>query len=175
MRSLGNETQGSLDGLCGIYAIYNALVVGCGWEGDEVIFKTACLALGKHRWPEVLWKGTTFADMQKMTKACIDLEGRDRVRVRYPFSRRAPKSNAEYWQRFDEEVSESACAIVGVTEPSAHWIVAGWDKGHIQFLDSTAEGEFLRKRKSSLFAGERKQKPTQWLLDRRELIILEVV
>ncbi len=175
MRSLGNQTQGSLDGLCGIYAIYNALVVGCGWDGDEVIFQTACTALGKQRWPEVLWKGTTFADMQKMIKACTSLNGFNQVKARYPFAKRVPKSNADYWERFDEEVAESACAIIGVTDPFAHWIVTGWDGGHLQFLDSTAGGEFLRKQKSSLFAGERKRKPTQWLIDRRELIVLEVV
>jgi hypothetical protein len=63
--------QGELDGLCGPYAIANALE-HCGLDGfkPETVFQSACSALSRRRWPGVLWKGATFVDLQRMIKRC---------------------------------------------------------------------------------------------------------
>jgi len=164
--------QGGLDGLCGMYALVNAYMM-CGCEDGEDILLEACRALAKSRWPEVLVKGTTFADMQRMAKRCKDVMGIDHVQLRYPFKRQAPRSNEVYWQRFHEVFKDQdvACAIIGVEDPMMHWIVAAPEKGHIMFMDSKAGEPFFQKKQSSLVAGSRKQKPGQWLINPAELIL----
>lgn len=170
--------QGSLDGLCGMYAIANALVGACGVEEDaRDLMLSATRGLAASRWPDVLFNGTTFADMQRMIRRVLDEHDLPGVRVNYPFQRNTPASNEEYWERFEELFAddEVRCAILGVNQPFAHWIVAGDNGGRIQFMDSTSGNEFLEKNKASLFAGERRPKPTSWLLDRKEVILFSVV
>ena len=82
--------QGELDGLCGMYAIVNALEE-CGETCSEKIFESACSAIARNRWPSVLWKGTTFDDMQKMVKKCLPEGGQ--IKVSYPFRNNLPASN----------------------------------------------------------------------------------
>jgi len=57
--------QGKLDGLCGMYALSNALEV-CGVEDYEKAWDVACEAIPSDRWPQVLWEGTTFDDLNVM-------------------------------------------------------------------------------------------------------------
>ena len=167
--------QGSNDGLCGLYAISNALLA-CGFEDHEAVLRAAVHGLSRSRWPDVLFDGTTYADMQKMTKSCRERLDIDRVDIRYPFKFDMPTTNQEYWDRFDNifEDDDVRCAIMGVEEPSMHWIVASWDGGRVQFLDSTANRQFQRKNKSSLYAGERCERSGQWRLNPRELIVFSV-
>ena len=57
--------QGTLDGLCGPYAIVNAYHqcdIEEEWLGND-IFKVACLAI--NGWPQVLWEGTSFGQMRR--------------------------------------------------------------------------------------------------------------
>ena len=92
--------QGSLDGLCGQYAIVNALEQ-CGFT-DEDYFQTACRGLARRRWPDVLWEGTTIGDLQKMIAHCqLVHDELQHVNIAYPFRKAAPKSNRSYWERFD--------------------------------------------------------------------------
>lgn len=168
--------QGELDGLCGPYAIANAFeLCGC-CTGNEKVFKLACQAFAQRRWPEILWEGTSFHDMQRMIKACIDnvkFAQSYELDVSYPFMKIVPNTNSEYWDRFDEIFDDKAvqCGIIGITLPSAHWIVASRDGSRIEFTDSTAHKSMLRKNRASLYAGERRQKPNQWLIDRKEFIV----
>lgn len=166
-----------MDGLCGVYAIINALSVTSDEVDGEAILRVACSALPKSRWPDVLWKGTTIFDLQKMIRRCLEELKISDTRVSYPYIRNTPSTNERYWAGFDEafETGAARCAIMGTTSPDMHWIVAGPNGGHIEFMDSTIGRPFTRKRRSSLFAGERRQKKNQWLLDRRELILFERV
>ena len=62
--------QGSLDGLCGPYAIVNAYHqcdIAEDWLGED-IFAIACMAI--KGWPQVLWDGSSIGQMIKMLKAC---------------------------------------------------------------------------------------------------------
>lgn len=124
--------QGSLDGLCGMYAIVNALRTASGVEADaDEIFATACLALTRSRWPKVLWKGTGLGDMRNMIAACIAKHGYGRLRVRYPFLRTKPSSNKEFWEKLEDAFAEhdATCAIIRLNEPFEHWLVIGLDGG----------------------------------------------
>lgn len=167
--------QGSLDGLCGLYAITNALWA-CGFNNSETILREAAKALPKTRWPDVLLDGTTYADLQKMVRHLINLEEFQAVSVRYPFQRNVPSSNTEYWKRFRNLFDEPnvRCAILGIEQPWGHWIVSGLDGGRIQFMDSTAGNQLVTKKISTLHAGSRRQKAGQWLLNPKELILFSV-
>ena len=171
MRSKAPAYQGKLDGLCGLYAIVNAFE-HCGIVDHEKLFQTGAKALSQRRWPAVLWEGLGFGDMQRMVKSCIGLKCALGIVVRYPFCRKPPKSNEEYWKRFDDLFSGGAiCGIVGMRQPSYHWIVVRHDAGRLEFTDADPMEPFKRKNKTSVFSGLRRRKSGQWLIDRSELII----
>ncbi len=158
--------QGEFDGLCGMYAIANAYEI-CGYGDISKLFKVACDALAPRRWPAVLWDGTSFGDMKKMISVCqteIEDQYDEPITVNYPFSRNPPKSNENAY-----------CAIVSLTKPSPHWIVISRDtRRRVWFTDSGGDDREYRKNLASLHAGERRRWETQWLLDRRELIVFSV-
>ncbi|GGB03731.1 hypothetical protein GCM10011491_34840 [Brucella endophytica] len=166
------EFQGGLDGLCGMYALVNAFMLFGHTDGEKVL-REACRALSQSRWPEVLTEGTTFGDMQRMAKRCKEKLHTKNMEIRYPFKKNVPGTNKQYWERFDEIFSDedAVCAIIGIWEPAAHWIIAVHYDGHMLFVDSTAGRPVSRKRRSSLYAGKRKARPTQWLIDPQELIV----
>lgn len=163
--------QGKLDGLCGPYAIVNALGhMGSRKKPDE-IFQNACAAVSRNRWPALLWEGTTFGDLKKMIAACVsDIDG---VSVNYPFWRSAPTSNSAYWQEFDEifEDEDALCGIIGLTRPSDHWLVVCRGGARLTFLDSDPTKSVKRVERSSLYAGERGPREKDWVIDRRELVV----
>lgn len=170
--------QGQLDGLCGPYAIVNAFE-HCGIEKPEELFKAACLALAHRRWPKVLWEGTTFGDLKRMIKSCRSVcADAAEVKTSYPFDRDTPKSNAEYWKRFDKLFKERPkvrCMILGMTRPSMHWIVAFREGGtRVSFVDADPHKPFQRKNRTMLHAGSRNGNPQKWIIDRGELILFEV-
>ncbi len=123
--------QGSLDGLCGPYAIVNAYHqcdIEEDWLGQD-IFEIACSAIGD--WPDELWEGTTFRQMRTMLKACQEAlrnayEEADceyPIEIEYPFRRKAPRSRKKFRKRLHRIFSrdEVICGIVGMENPAAHW------------------------------------------------------
>ena len=171
--------QGELDGLCGQYAIAHAFSICLNDEyeyGVEDYFQAACRGLANGRWPDAIWDGSQFGDMRRMIANCRrEYEELEEVDVRYPFLRHAPKTNADYWKKFDEIFSNDAitCGIVGLTKPDPHWIVICRDGKTLVFVDSNPYRPVVRKYRKSLHAGERRRNKNQWLIDRRELIIFE--
>ena len=182
--------QGEYDGLCGMYAIANAYQI-CGYdrpedEEDELqdIFQIACGALVKSRWPDVLWDGTSFADMKKMIAKCLretewwkDYDGFS-VKVTYPFSRNTPKTNNEYWDRlsdmFEGEDKAVRCAIVGMEAPSEHWIVVEPSRSGNLLLSDSRTGTIDRVRIEAIHAGKKKPGDKEYKFNRKELIVFSV-
>lgn len=162
--------QGSLDALCGVYAIINALAI-CKIHEAETIFKLACEALPDGGVTE----GTDFDELKNILSN-LPLP-KYRLKVNFPFEQETftPKSNNEYWEKFDEIFSDEAnlCGIIGITKPTEHWIAVHKPSGtRVKFTDSEAgKKEPIIKNRSSLYAGYKRQKPTQWLIDRQELVI----
>ena len=125
--------QGKLDGLCGPYAIVNAYdrcSVEEDWLGQH-LFNIACLAVDG--WPGILWEGVSFRQLRTMLAACQkELKKAYReageefhIEVEYPFlGKRTPRSNQEYWRRFEDLFScdEIVCGILGMEHPHEHWI-----------------------------------------------------
>lgn len=83
--------QGALDQLCGPYAIINALKL-CGVKPCRKVFRACLTGLSSRRWPEAVWDGTTFGDLQRMLRPLNRLLKRHLITVRYPMARRVPRS-----------------------------------------------------------------------------------
>lgn len=166
------QHQGGLDGLCGVYAVVNAAYL-CGVKDQEAIFKAACRAIPRKRWPNPLWNGINFNELKVMARRSVrDLPDR-RIRVRSPFQRTPPRDNETYWKKFDAifEDEGTVCAIMGVEYPTMHWIVARKDGRRVSFADSRAGKLLFRKNRASLYAGRRALTPSQWRINPGELLV----
>ena len=143
--------QGSLDGLCGPYAIVNAYDL-CGVEEDwlgQDIFNIACLAIDD--WPEALWEGTTFPQMRTMLKACQkalkkayrEADCAYPIEIDYPFRRNPPGTDKQFLKRFHEMFSrdEVNCGIVGMEKPAAHWFSFVKHQNALIVFDSAPHGD----------------------------------
>lgn len=168
------QHQGGLDGLCGVYAVINAALL-CGIEDQELIFKAACRAIPRKRWPNPLWNGINYNELKVMARRSVKVavpEGR-KIRVKSPFERAPPRDNETYWRKFDAlfEDDDTLCAIMGVEYPTMHWIVVRKDGRRVSFADSRAGKLYYRKNRGSLYAGRRALSPSQWRINPGELLV----
>ncbi len=169
------KQQGNLDGLCGIYAIVNALGLQ-GLKDADSIFQTCCSALVESRWPAVLWKGTTLRDLEVMLKSCREEFAMDHISVRYPFHREQPASNEEFWTEFDElfaEKPKTTCAIIGLEAPYLHWLVAKRKGKDLIFIDSDSIHPRRTVSRSDIYAGGRRTNDETYRLNRKEVVLFE--
>lgn len=99
------------------------------------------------------------------------------IKTSYPFSRNTPTSNSDYWKRFDQLFKDhpnACCMILGLTRPSAHWIVAYQETAtRISFVDTDPHKPYQRKNRTMLHAGSRNGHPKKWIINRSELILFE--
>ena len=173
--------QGSLDGLCGPYAIVNAYRqcdIEEKWLGKD-IFAISCLAI--EGWPQILWDGTSFRDMRKMLKSCRNAlqsayEEADceyPIKVTYPFWKKPPRTNKEYWKRLDEIFcrNDVLCGIIGMEHPSEHWFAFDKKAKTLTAFDSThhTDGGMRRIAIKDIHAGVHEKK--KYVVNRRELIV----
>lgn len=165
--------QGEYDWLCGMYAITNAFIE-CGAGDGEKVFMTACSRLARNRWPTTIWEGTDFDDMKKMIRKC-SRQITPRISFSFPFEgENEPESNEDYWHRFFEMSNGKnpiRCGIIQIDAPFSHWIVAKKDGGRVAFVDSSPRKSTFRRNLSSLYAGQRRRKRTQWRIIRSNLIV----
>ena len=173
--------QGSLDGLCGPYAIVNAYHL-CdieeSWLGQE-IFELACSTL--NGWPDVLWDGTSFYQMRMMLRSCQQaLQGAYAeanvdymIEIGYPFYNNVPANNQEFWEQFEEVFSEDnvICGIAGMQHPSEHWFAFTKCRDALIVFDSNpvSWGSLQRIRLEDIHAGVNRMR--QFVINRRELIV----
>lgn len=177
--------QGSLDGLCGPYAIVNAYDL-CGIEEDwlgQDIFDIACSEIGN--WPDVLWEGTTFGDMRTMLKACQKaLEDAYNeagyphlIAIDYPFSRNPPRTSKKLRKRLHKIFSRFnvICGIVGMENPAAHWFTFAKLNSVLIVFDSAPPGYggMRRIRLEDLHIGAKGEK--KLVLNPRALIVFREV
>jgi hypothetical protein len=167
------QHQGQLDGLCGVYAISNAMEQ-CGVSEPELAFRVACLATANKRWPDLLWEGTTFGDLKRMIRLVLDSPVNDiELKVRYPFAREVPVRNRSYWDAFDKafEDTDAVCGIIGINQPSAHWVVVSRHRERLLFTDSAAGQPYELRDRDKLYAGARQRNADDWLVAKRELAL----
>ncbi|MDE0392428.1 MAG: hypothetical protein OXI57_10195 [Rhodospirillales bacterium] len=173
--------QGTLDGLCGPYAIVNAYHL-CDldedWLGQDIL-EISCSEL--QGWPEALWSGTSFEQMRQMLDACqqrlksayeeanVDYP----ITVDYPFEKQVPATSKRYWKEFDNKFKNNhvVCGIAGMEHPDKHWFAfINWRDSLLAFDSFTAPWSgFHRMPRSRIHAGSRNI--SDYILNREELIV----
>jgi hypothetical protein len=170
--------QGELDGLCGMYAIVNAIQLCDSAIDTDEVFQLACTGIAQSAWPAVLWEGTSRGQLQKMIKNIT--QKHPKITAKYPFSKNAPVSPAAFWTEFNRVFEEEAavCAIVRIAEKISadmhHWTVIEPVGEKIKNTDSTANAQFATKYRKSLHPGERRKNTRQTLIIKEDLIVFYV-
>lgn len=173
------HSQGSLDGMCGPYAIANALEL-CGVRRADEIIQAACSAVSPKRWPDIYWRGTSLRDLQRMLLACRHALGIEQVvKAEYPFRSRPARTEKQFWRKFDSAFQEptTVCAIIGITWPAYHWLVVRKEGRRIVFVDSAPRSTLYRKNRSALVVGIRRSKKLRsaWVIDSQDFIVLRTI
>ena len=171
--------QGSLDGLCGPYAIVNAYHL-CGIEEDwlgQDIFNIACLAIDD--WPGVLWEGTSFVQMRTMLKVCQktlkksyrEADCEYPIAIGYPFRRNPPRTGKKFRKWLHEIFSRDdvICGIVGMESPAAHWLSFVKHRNVLIGFDSAPPGDLRRIELDDLHV--RRGRKKEFVLNPGELIV----
>ena len=121
--------QGHLDGLCGLYAIVNALDLlrDGGFSHSEDEARSIMRALSEavpERFPRAIWDGTKVRHIRRML-AAADVFARKRYKFgidwNEPFLRRDFDTPAEYLAALRDELAGGHLAIIGLAPPWDHW------------------------------------------------------
>ena len=125
--------QGSLDALCGVYAIVNAVSYLCpALDGDEAraLFARLLRKIGRVRRKALksLRDGLTLAQVRRLLKAARKrVERRFNVRLRVQRIRHkvrdAPQLSS-LWRELRRRLGSGSVAIIGIGGLEAHWSVA---------------------------------------------------
>jgi hypothetical protein len=158
-------TQGSLDGLCGVYAFVNGYIHLCtpyrfmvdssiGGDFSIDLCQFALKSIPKKSFPEVIWSGMNFQTLMRVCKktcATIEREVGHRHRVLSPFHAGQFRSVDKFFEelaKFRDEVP-TTFAILGFEGGSDHWAVMKSDEGHTIRLLNNGKESFLEKSKIS--------------------------
>jgi hypothetical protein len=129
MTALEPFRQGHLDGLCGLYAIVNALDImrdgGLTHSEDEAHrIMRALVDAVPERFPRAIWDGTKVQHIRRMLRAA-DAFARKRYKFGVdwsePFLRRDFSSARQYHAALREELAGGGLAIIGLAPPWDHW------------------------------------------------------
>jgi len=177
------HSQGTLDGLCGHYAIINALTE-CGitqtWDEKQKAFKSVFKRAPK------IYDGMTFADMKRyFKKPHPAMRG---ILTTYPFEKhgQTPKRNAgEYFNQLVKLLSlkRTVCAIIQIQRATdsweEHWIVVKRFGNRLQFIDSIdqRDKDYIYKNRSSINVTKQRNRRSagrEWhLIERRQTILFK--
>lgn len=114
--------QGHLDGLCGVYAVVNALrLVKGGSAGDAAkLFEAIIRQLDKDkRLADIIIDGMNSVELRKILR---QNEGEEAVVVKMPFKGRS-MTLEEYWAETGEFIADGCVVIVGLSGVHEHWTV----------------------------------------------------
>lgn len=177
--------QGHLDGLCGLYAIVNALDLlrdgGLTHSEDEAhrIMRALVDAVPEH-FPRAIWDGTKVRHIRRML-AAANLFARKRYKFGIdwsePFLRRDFDTPTQYHAALRAELDGGHLAIIGLAPPWDHWTLvrAASDEG----LDCVDSIELKHLALSDLHIRKRaKDKPpvdAEFVLDIHQVFLLKRV
>jgi hypothetical protein len=112
--------QGDLDGLCGVYAVVNALRYLFGLKEDHcrALFAALIKALHRSRRPHhpILW-GMSFATLKRLIEAaqtCKVLDGAQTFQARPLRLSRDQRNLPQLWSGLSQELTPTCVAIVGL-------------------------------------------------------------
>ena len=128
--------QGDLDGLCGAYALVNAvtrLLHNRGFQRDDAnrLFQRLCRTLHRRqRMPQAVWRGTHIDDIDGMLRT-VRRFVRDSFAVNLvvsqPFAENIPRKKDKFFRVLSGSfnlIDERKVAIIGLDRPGFHWTIA---------------------------------------------------
>ncbi len=122
--------QGDLDGLCGVYAVINALrhLFPLNEEHCRALFAALIKALHRRcRRPHhpILW-GMSFSTLKRLIEAaqtCKVLDGAQTFQARPLRLSRDQRNLPQLWSSLRQELKSSCVAVIGITGAADHWVV----------------------------------------------------
>lgn len=152
--------QGDLDGLCGIYAVVNALnhLLQNRSESalSESLFEAVLRAIPRRMYPEVLFEGLDVEDLQKIARAAVrhlDQEWNIQVEVTRPFLRRRFKDQLSFLDELETVVGERPCStVIGIdwNGVEGHWTVLKEIRSDEMRLIDSAGTKVLKRKGTSV-------------------------
>jgi len=157
--------QGQLDGLCGIYSVVNAL--NYLLENNDTpqiaedLFEVVLRAIPRKMYPDVLFSGTTLADLRLVGKAAVrylDSRWNLQIKVEQPFIRRRFVDQAQFLEELEQYMAErAAVAILGIdwSALAGHWtVLQSIRSDELKLIDSSGL-KSLKRRGTSVRASSK--------------------
>ena len=128
--------QGDLDGLCGAYALVNAvtrLLHTKGFDRDHAnrLFQRLCRTLHRRqRMPQAVWRGTHIDDIDGMLRTVRRFVRENfaaTLVVSHPFDHGVPRKKDKFFRVLSKSfnsVGERRVAVIGLDRPGFHWTIA---------------------------------------------------
>jgi hypothetical protein len=179
------HSQGTLDGMCGQYALINAFTA-CGalktYVAQQAMLKTLNAALPKNGWPAAVTAGTSFDDLRMMIRRAQRARRVHGFKITYPFDAeyRPKRLEGEYLDQLLNllPTAGNGCAIIAVQRPDDgwvdHWIVVRRRGDAFQFIDSVKQRgrTTIMKKQSGLRVGRHHGNDTRWRISARRQVIV---
>ena len=122
--------QGDLDGLCGVYAVVNALRYLFQLKEDHcrALFATLIKALHRSRrrpHHPILW-GMSFSTLKRLIEAaqtCKVLDHAQTFQARPLRLSRDQRNLPRLWSGLRQELTPTCVAVIGISGAADHWVV----------------------------------------------------
>ena len=174
-RRLRVYQQGDLDGLCGVYAIVNALryLLRLNREQCQSLFANLVRTLSQappHPYDPLI-QGTVFRQLKQLVTAadqcCAKHQGLS-FQARPLRLRREDRTLGKLWAALDQEIGSGSVAIIGITGRTDHWcVVYRVTPKTLRLLDSWGRSCIRRSRCSVRMAR------TRYSLEPGEILLIE--
>jgi len=147
--------QGDLDGLCGVYAIINAVSLVCGLnqKKQHQLFKSLLRTLEKNHYAaKAVLTGTGRKHLRRMLREAMHYmaDAQDTaIKVSPLFPDKAHVNVADYWQgirAFLSASDETRAVIVGISGRIEHWTCVRSVTRHSLCLSDSNATRYIRKR-----------------------------
>ena len=167
--------QGDLDGLCGVYAVVNALQYLFGLKEDHcrTLFATLIKALHRSRrrpHHPILW-GMSFATLKRLIEAaqtCKVLDGAQTFQARPLRLSRDQRNLPRLWSGLSQELTPTCVAVIGITGAADHWcVVYRVTAKTLWLLDSSGQTRIYRSRCTV------RSTRTRYCLEAREILLIK--
>lgn len=144
--------QGHFDGLCGPYAVINAIadLFPRGFkEQERPLFEALIGSMNERMFRAALLRGTSVNDMRRLMRIAagfVGERGLGEIRWSNPFRTEAPERIDRFWNRLGERVEAGrSVAILAIERPEQHWTVGTVVKPSTIRLKDSARMKELRR------------------------------
>jgi hypothetical protein len=173
-RSKRAYRQGDLDGLCGVYAVVNAVryVEALNEDQCEVLFRRLIRALGRgNRAHETLLWGMGSRKLKGLVAAARRCRFEDRelaFAVRPLRLRGKSRCLPGLWAALEGELGPTCVALVGITGVTDHWCVVYRVTAKTLWLLDSAGRSWIRRSRCTVRASR-----TRYCLEFSEILLIE--